>query len=241
MRYIVSVVTVALVAIATGQIQAGRKKTVNPRVREVRTIFIKGNNEAAVRARESLEKFTCFRLASNPSQADATLELSQQQSVNGAIFLGSRERTIVSAELTNKDGDLLWSDSATQGAGFINTGAGSAALYILYHLQNNAFPEAKLGFGDIGTLGAGVNQSICRVMDIGRPVPTEAPTGAPDPTPQNQPLVNETKEIKLGMSADEVERILGGPAIKVDLGEKVLYKYKDMTIEFRSGRVTDVR
>jgi len=25
------------------------------------------------------------------------------------------------------------------------------------------------------------------------------------------------------------------------LGEKVLYKYKDMTVEFRDGKVTDVR
>lgn len=49
------------------------------------------------------------------------------------------------------------------------------------------------------------------------------------------------KEVKLGMTPTEVESIMGPPLTKADLGEKVLYKYKDMTIEFHSGRVTDVR
>lgn len=49
------------------------------------------------------------------------------------------------------------------------------------------------------------------------------------------------KEVKLGMSFADVEAALGPPTTKVDLGEKVLYKYKDMTVEFHDGKVTDVR
>jgi hypothetical protein len=49
------------------------------------------------------------------------------------------------------------------------------------------------------------------------------------------------REVKLGMTFAEVEQVLGLPQTRVDLGEKVLYKYKDMTIEFRAGKVTDVR
>jgi hypothetical protein len=49
------------------------------------------------------------------------------------------------------------------------------------------------------------------------------------------------KEVKLGMTFGEVESALGMPQTRVDLGEKVLYKYKDMTVEFRDGRVVDVR
>ena len=49
------------------------------------------------------------------------------------------------------------------------------------------------------------------------------------------------KEVKLGMTSAEVEAALGLPETKVDLGEKVLYKYKNMTVEFHDGRVTDVR
>lgn len=49
------------------------------------------------------------------------------------------------------------------------------------------------------------------------------------------------KEVKLGMTPGEVESVMGLPVSKADLGEKVLYKYKDMTVEFHDGKVTDVR
>jgi hypothetical protein len=49
------------------------------------------------------------------------------------------------------------------------------------------------------------------------------------------------KEVKLGMSPGEVEAAMGLPEAKVDLGEKVLYKYKNMTVEFHDGKVSDVR
>jgi hypothetical protein len=49
------------------------------------------------------------------------------------------------------------------------------------------------------------------------------------------------KQVKLGMSFAEVEAALGPPQTRVDLGEKVLYKYKDMTVEFHDGKLTDVK
>jgi hypothetical protein len=49
------------------------------------------------------------------------------------------------------------------------------------------------------------------------------------------------KEVKLGMTPAEVEAVMGLPITKADLGEKVLYKYKDMTVEFHDGKVVDVR
>jgi hypothetical protein len=49
------------------------------------------------------------------------------------------------------------------------------------------------------------------------------------------------KEVKLGMTPAEVESIMGPPMAKADLGEKVLYKYMDMTVEFHDGKVTNVR
>ena len=49
------------------------------------------------------------------------------------------------------------------------------------------------------------------------------------------------KEVKLGMTFAEVEAVLGVPEAKVDLGSKVLYKYKDMTVEFHDSRVADVK
>jgi hypothetical protein len=38
-----------------------------------------------------------------------------------------------------------------------------------------------------------------------------------------------------------VEAALGLPTTKVDLAGKVLYKYKDMTVEFHGGKVSDVK
>lgn len=215
---------------------SGKKNTVNPRVRDIRTVFIKGNNEAAVKARQNLSAWTCFRLANNPGQADATLDFSQQQSVSGAILSGNRERSIVSAELTAKDGDVLWSRSTTEYAGIINTGAGSAARYVLDHLQADAFPQVKIGF-------RGVNHSGCPEVSAPSTAATEASmAGVAAPLPESRARpATETKEIKSGMTTDQVEKILGAPATKVDLGEKVLYKYKDMTVEFHGGKVTDVR
>lgn len=213
-----------------------RKNTVDPRVRDVRTVFIKGNNEAAVRARQDLSKWTCFRLANSPSQADATLEFSQQQSVSGALFSANRERSIVSAELTARDGDVLWSGSATQDAGLINTGAGSAAGHVLHQLQAGAFPEVKAGFRGIDQLG-------CPAVSAPTTATPEADTaGAAAALAESSvPPPTGTKEIRLGMTTDQIERILGAPATKADLGEKVLYKYANMTIEFHDGKVTDVR
>ena len=48
-------------------------------------------------------------------------------------------------------------------------------------------------------------------------------------------------QVKAGMWFAEVESALGVPQTRVDLGEKVLYKYKDMTVEFHDGKVADVR
>ena len=51
----------------------------------------------------------------------------------------------------------------------------------------------------------------------------------------------QVKQVKLGMSSAEVEDALGLPITRIDLAAETLYKYKDMTIEFQDGKVTDVR
>jgi hypothetical protein len=51
----------------------------------------------------------------------------------------------------------------------------------------------------------------------------------------------ESKTIKLGMSTDEVKKILGNPDKIVDLGSKQIYVYKDMKIVFVNAAVSDVQ
>jgi hypothetical protein len=43
------------------------------------------------------------------------------------------------------------------------------------------------------------------------------------------------------MTVAQVESALGVPESRVDLGEKVLYKYAEITVEFHDGKVTDIR
>jgi hypothetical protein len=49
-----------------------------------------------------------------------------------------------------------------------------------------------------------------------------------------------TTEVKLGMAESEVERALGAPKRRLDLGEKVVLVYGDMTVILRNGKVADI-
>ena len=57
----------------------------------------------------------------------------------------------------------------------------------------------------------------------GAPAPAAAPT-----------------TISLGQSIDDVTAALGQPLTKINLGSKQIYKYKDMKITFKDGKVSDV-
>jgi hypothetical protein len=46
--------------------------------------------------------------------------------------------------------------------------------------------------------------------------------------------------ITLGQSIDQVTSILGPPVTVIDLGPKKIYKYKDMKVTFKGGKVSDV-
>jgi len=52
--------------------------------------------------------------------------------------------------------------------------------------------------------------------------------------------MSEAKEIKLGMTIEEVEKILGKPQKKADMGSKIVYKYEDTVVTFVDGVVSDI-
>lgn len=58
---------------------------------------------------------------------------------------------------------------------------------------------------------------------------------------QQQQQQAEPAEVKLGMTADQVEGALGKPEKKVTLGAKQIYIYKDMKVTFKDGKVSDVQ
>ncbi len=52
--------------------------------------------------------------------------------------------------------------------------------------------------------------------------------------------LNEAKEIKVGMTVEEVEKILGKPEKKADMGDKIVFKYEDTIVTFVDGKVTNI-
>jgi hypothetical protein len=48
-------------------------------------------------------------------------------------------------------------------------------------------------------------------------------------------------EIRIGMPLEEVEKILGPPLTKFTFPDKVVYRYKDFTVEFKNNIVTDIK
>jgi hypothetical protein len=86
----------------------------DPRLKDVHSIFIAGNNQAAQSARQEMRKDAdkgkgCFALASNPNDADAVLAMDSDSARNSGL-LDTRD-FIVSGTLTLKSGDLIWSNS----------------------------------------------------------------------------------------------------------------------------------
>jgi hypothetical protein len=52
---------------------------------------------------------------------------------------------------------------------------------------------------------------------------------------------SESSTVKIGQTPAEVERILGPPDKRIDLGSKKIFVYKDMKIVFVDGKVSDVQ
>ncbi|HUT02294.1 MAG TPA: hypothetical protein VM163_00180 [bacterium] len=119
---------------------AGKKDDVDPRLAHVKSIFVKGNNQAADKAREILRKGkTCFALASNPDEADAVLEMADSATPDTGIFgsMGARHN-VVSGTLTLKSGDLIWSRSERFSDAPLMSGAKTAADILIHELAKDA-------------------------------------------------------------------------------------------------------
>jgi len=69
----------------------------------------------------------------------------------------------------------------------------------------------------------------------GSPIGSMAPVAAPA-APPAAPVT-----VSLGQTVDQVTGELGQPTSVVDLGTKKIYKYPDMKITFRAGKVADVQ
>jgi len=78
-----------------------------------------------------------------------------------------------------------------------------------------------------------VNQQLAEADQAEKEVTNEAQQEAPAPAAG-------PTTIALGQSIDQVTASLGQPETVVDLGPKKIYKYQDMKVTFKDGRVADV-
>lgn len=133
MKQITSVFLLVLVAggvVLTSQ--AAKNKAPNPDLANVHSIFIEGNNEAAIKARKFFtDHESCITLTSDKNAADGILSMDQESNVRSMVW-GNGTR--VNGGLTTKDGKLVWSDTK------LSSGAPAALRLLL-----DSFSEAACG------------------------------------------------------------------------------------------------
>ena len=113
----------------------GKKREADSRLQQVKTVFIRGASEEAAKAREKIEKRTCYRLALSPDKADAILEIER------SVLTGA-----VSATMTTKNGEIIWSGDSS-GNKLASPHGIEANIDLLFRrLQNDAWPGSVKAF-----------------------------------------------------------------------------------------------
>jgi hypothetical protein len=91
---------------------------------------------------------------------------------------------------------------------------------------------------------ADVNAQLTEADKAEQEAAASAPAGGADSeTPAAAaaaPAPTATVDIALGQTIDQVTSSMGQPIAIVNLGTKKIYKYKDMKITFKDGKVSDV-
>jgi hypothetical protein len=133
-------VSVFLLLLLCHSALAREKREPNPNLVNIHKVFIKGNSEVAALARkreltprEQRVNGLCFGLVGSEAPADATLEISQDTASDGTVA--------ASGNLTDRQGNLLWSDSKEERAGVIGgeviiTAAENASNFLMQAFED---------------------------------------------------------------------------------------------------------
>ena len=104
------------------------------KLQAVHSIFVQGNNQGAEKIREEMEKGkTCFTSVLKASDADAVLDVNSD-SVMQSGLLGIRDY-IISGNLTNTQGELLWAKSVRFSDAPFSNGGKTAGKILLAYLK----------------------------------------------------------------------------------------------------------
>jgi len=137
MKQLGPIVALAIAVLAACPV-VGKPKNLDPRIKDVRKVFVKGTNEAE-RAREELTKNGCLSLAGSAESADAVMEVNADAVSQGGILGNAGARNwIVSGTLTVKSGDLIWSKSTRVMDAPFRGGGGVAGKLLVNYLSKDA-------------------------------------------------------------------------------------------------------
>lgn len=131
-----------LVVLVLGAFAAGRDNpSIDPRLKEIHSLFVSGNNQAAESVRNEIAKDAqkgkgCFTQVTNEHDADAVLALNGDSTPDGTI-LATRD-WIVSGLLTMKSGDQVWSHSERFSDAPFMSGGKTAGKLLYIRLRREA-------------------------------------------------------------------------------------------------------
>jgi len=179
-----------------------------------------------------------------PASADTSVQLTVLSSKGGQECPKSDVVTVALADVQEMQNHMR--ETIDQGLQELQTKQGTGGLPAAPPSARAAATDAPIAKDapPAETNGeADVNQQLAEADRAEKEVVAEekqetAPA-SPAPAPA-QPAASGTTTVTLGQSIEQVTASLGAPITIVNLGAKQIYKYKDMKITFRDGKVADV-
>ncbi|HEV2493365.1 MAG TPA: hypothetical protein VG204_09890 [Terriglobia bacterium] len=234
------------VARATGQESADR-------LSQIKTVYVRpidpDSTDAVLEARKTLAESGCFKVADRQEAADAILEISSDRDGNWIRYPFGRQRVSASAALLDrKTGDALWTNDRSSRWLPSRSYAGRVIARALISDHGCETEDSSWEpFKNLkATPSSGSSSSSSASATPGNTAKAvdkdSSPAAGPAAATSSTHSAEKTeKVIQRGMTYTQVETVLGPPSTRANLGEKTVYKYPDLTVEFRGGKVTDVR
>jgi len=116
--------------------------TNDARLKEVHTVFVTGNNQAAEKIRSEMRRDTdkgkgCMVLVTNADKADATFDVATDSNLTRNAVMRERD-WLVNGTLTTKAGDIIWSSHAQFSDAPMMSGGDIAGQILYRHLRADA-------------------------------------------------------------------------------------------------------
>lgn len=222
------------------------------RLSQIKTVYVRpidpDSTDAALEARKTLAESGCFKVADSAEAADAVLEITSDRDGNWIRYPFGRQRVSASAALLDrKTGNAVWTNDRSSRWLPSRSYAGRVVAEALISEHGCATEDSNWDPFKNVKANANSGPSSSPSSSVSATTPNDSVKGANQDAPATtdsavrpSPRAAE-KVIQRGMTYTEVEAVLGAPTARANLGEKTVYKYPNLTVEFHAGKVTDVR